>query len=270
MDGRPIGFFDSGIGGVTSIPHIMRLLPNESIIFYGDTARTPYGSKSEQTIKQFTLQIGEFLIKNNVKMIVIACNTVSSTALELLRSTYPDIPVIGCISPTAREITKLCDSGSRIGIMATKATVRSGAYEAKIKSYDDSLSIKSVACPAIVPLIEEGIIDNEIMDLTIRHYLDDFISENKIDTLVLGCTHYPLIADNLSRLYPGVRLISSSKEVATAVRMELEKADLLAGEGTPKSTFYASDLSDNFVEMIKLILGKDREELNIKFKNLDI
>ena len=186
MDNRPIGFFDSGVGGVTTIPHIMRMLPNESIIFFGDTARTPYGSKSAKTIRQFTLQIGEFLKNNDVKMIVIACNTVSSTALELLRETYPDIPIVGCITPTAKEVVKICDKDSRIGIMATKATVKSGVYEDKIKSLNEELFIESIACPALVPLIEEGIIDNEIMDLTLKYYLDDFIRENDIKTLILG------------------------------------------------------------------------------------
>ena len=251
MDNRPIGFFDSGVGGVTTIPHIMRMLPNESIIFFGDTARTPYGSKSAKTIRQFTLQIGEFLKNNDVKMIVIACNTVSSTALELLRETYPDIPIVGCITPTAKEVVKICDKDSRIGIMATKATVKSGVYEDKIKSLNEELFIESIACPALVPLIEEGIIDNEIMDLTLKYY-------------------YPLISKNLKRLYPNIKIFSSSKEVATAVKMELEAADMLSQNENAKSIFYASDLSENFVNMIERILGRDSDELNIKFKNLDI
>ena len=270
MDNRPIGFFDSGVGGVTTIPHIMRMLPNESIIFFGDTARTPYGSKSAKTIRQFTLQIGEFLKNNDVKMIVIACNTVSSTALELLRETYPDIPIVGCITPTAKEVVKICDKDSRIGIMATKATVKSGVYEDKIKSLNEELFIESIACPALVPLIEEGIIDNEIMDLTLKYYLDDFIRENDINTLILGCTHYPLISKNLKRLYPNIKIFSSSKEVATAVKMELEAADMLSQNENAKSIFYASDLSENFVNMIERILGRDSDELNIKFKNLAI
>ncbi len=270
MDNRPIGFFDSGIGGLTSIPHIMRLLPNENIIFYGDTARTPYGSKSPDTIRQFTFQIGDFLVKKGVKMIVIACNTVSATCLEALRERYPEIPVIGVISPTAKEVAKLCSPEDNIGIIATKVTVRSNAYEKKIKEQNSGFSTFSKACPAFVPLIEEGIIDNEIMDLTIRYYLDDFLRENKINTLILGCTHYPLITDNLNRLYPDLKIISSSKEVATAVKMELDRYDMRAEENTGESTFYASDLSENFVNMIELILGKDKEELNIRFKNLDI
>lgn len=273
MDNRPIGFFDSGIGGLTSVTHIMKSLPSEKIIFYGDTARTPYGSKSPETIRQFTMQIGDFLVNKGVKMIVIACNTVSATCLEDLRAKYPDIPVIGVISPTAKELVKLCDEKDNIGIIATKVTVKTNAYENKIKSLKPEMNLYSKACPAFVPLIEEGIIDNEIMDLTIKYYLDDFVKENDINTLVLGCTHYPLIAKNIQRIYPGMKIINSSKEVATAVRMELEKYDMFAEERDPQdmeNVFYASDLSENFVNMIELILGKDKEELNIKFKNLDI
>lgn len=270
MNNRPIGFFDSGLGGLTSIPYIMRELPKERIIFYGDTARTPYGSKSPETIRQFTLQIGDFLVKQGVKMIVIACNTVTATCLEDLRRTYPDIPVIGVISPTARVIANKCNNGDRIGIIATKVTVKSGAYEKKIIEKHPGLQLFSKACPAFVPLIEEGIIDNEIMDLTIKYYLDDFVREHSINRLVLGCTHYPLITENLNRIYPDIRVISSSKEVATAVHIELEKREMYAEERSGENVFYASDLSENFVNMIQNILGRQEDELNIRFKNLDI
>ena len=270
MDNRPIGFFDSGLGGLTSIPHIMKELPKERIIFFGDTARTPYGSKSPDTIRQFTMQIGDFLMKKGVKMIVIACNTVTATCLPDLRKAYPDTPVIGVISPTARVIANKCNHDDRIGIIATKVTVKSGAYEKKINEKHPGLKLYSKACPAFVPLIEEGIIDNEIMDLTIKYYLDDFVRKHRINRLVLGCTHYPLITENLKRIYPHIRLISSSKEVATAVHIELEKRDMYAEEREGENVFYASDLSENFVNMIQNVLGRQKEELNIQFKNLDI
>ncbi|NLD10725.1 MAG: glutamate racemase [Clostridiales bacterium] len=271
MDNRPIGFFDSGIGGLTSIPHLMKQLPDERIIFFGDTARTPYGSKSPDTIRQFTLQIGDFLARQNVKMIVIACNTVSATCLDDLRKAFPEIPVIGVISPTAKVVARDCSPEDRIGILATKVTVRTGAYEKKIREKNPAMEhLYSKACPAFVPLIEEGIIDNEIMDLTIKYYLDDFMKDNDINTLVLGCTHYPLIKDNLQRIYPGTNIVNSSKEVATAVHIELEKRNMFAGPDSGENFFYASDLSENFVNMIQLILGKEQDELNIRFKNLDI
>ena len=270
MDNRPIGFFDSGIGGLTSIPHLMKELPNEKIIFFGDTARTPYGSKSPDTIKQFTMQIGDFLANNQVKMIVIACNTVSSICLEELRNRFPEIPVIGVISPTAKVVADICRPEDRVGIIATKVTIKTNAYENKINNKAKGLHLYSKACPALVPLIEEDIINHEIMDLTIKYYLDEFIHDNKINTLVLGCTHYPLVSENIKRIYPGIKIINSSQEVATAVNIELAKRDMFAGETDLNSVFYASDLSENFVNMIKKILGKDEDELNIKFKNLDL
>lgn len=272
MDNRPIGFFDSGIGGLTSIPHMIKTLPNERIIFFGDTARTPYGSKSPSTIKQFSRQIGEFLISNDVKMIVIACNTVSAICLDDLRSIYPNTPIIGVIAPTARVVAKTCNEADSIGIIATKVTVSTNIYEKKIKEKNSKLkNIYSKACPVFVPLIEEGIIDNEIMTLTVKYYLDEFIKENSINNLVLGCTHYPLIGSIIKKLYPEVQIINSSKEVVAAIKIELEKRNMFADENNSReNVFYASDLSENFVNMIKNILGEDETNLNINFKNLDI
>ena len=269
MDNRPIGFFDSGIGGLTSIPYIMENLPQEQIIFFGDTARTPYGSKNIDTIRQFSLQISHFLVKKNVKMIVIACNTASAASLDILRSEFPDIPVIGVISPTAKVISKVCSEKEHIGVIATKATVKTEAYEKKIKKYNPELQVYSKACPAFVPLIEEGLIDNRIMYLTVKYYLDDFIKDNHIDSLVLGCTHYPLLKDIIEELYPHVKIINSSEEVANAVEIELKERDMLAEERAGENVFYASDISDNFVPMVKRILGDKAEPLNIKFKNME-
>ena len=270
MDNRPIGFFDSGIGGVTSIPYIMNMLPNERIVFYGDTARTPYGSKSPDTIQEFSLQIADFLVKKGVKMIVISCNTVSSVAVPLLRERYPDIPIIGCITPTAKEVAKLSKNGANIGIMATRGTVNAGVYQKRITELRDDVNIYAKACPAIVPLIEEGIIDHEIMDMTVKYYLDDFINENRIDTLVLGCTHYPLIKENINKLYPNLEIYSSSKEVAKAVEMELEARDMMADCKEGQDEFYASDLSETFVALIERILGREADEHKIGFEDLDI
>ncbi|MBQ1407394.1 MAG: glutamate racemase [Eubacterium sp.] len=271
MDNRFIGVFDSGIGGLTSVSCIMDMFPNERILFFGDTARTPYGSKAPETIRRFTLQIGEFMKNKNVKMMVAACNTISSVSLDVLSDKYPGIPVIGTIEPTAHVVAKKCDPGEHIGILATKTTVATEMYPKSIKELKpDMENIYQKACPAFVPLIEEGIIDNPIMDQTIRYYLDDFIRENEIDTLVLACTHYPLIAPNLKRIYPGIRLINSSKETAVAVGMALEKYGMNADETqTHENTFYASDLSENFVDMIDLILKDEQDPGRIRFKNLD-
>ena len=174
------------------------------------------------------------------------------------------------ISPTARVVANTCQKMDKIGIMATKVTVSSGAYEKKIKEKNSEIKVNTIACPALVPLIEEGIIDNQIMDLTLKYYLDDFIMTKNIDTLVLGCTHYPLVADNIRRLYPNIKLISSSKEVVEAIRIELSKRNALSEAKSYENRFFASDLSENFVRMIETILGEDKESLNIDFKNLDI
>lgn len=270
MDNRSIGIFDSGIGGLTSTAYIMQELPNERIVFFGDTARTPYGSKSPEKIRQFAMQIGQFMADHDVKMMVIACNTISATALEDLRRSFPEIPIIGVISPTARVIANYCKPSDRIGIMATRATVHSGVYMQKIQEKNPALTqIYQKACQAIVPLVEEGIVGS-VMDELLRYYLDDFIKQNRIDTLVLGCTHFPIVAENIHRLYPDVRLISSSKEIATAVSIELKRRNMEADHKNGENVFFASDISDSFVNMIQLILGENRDKLDIQFKNLDI
>lgn len=268
MDNRPIGFFDSGLGGLTCIPHVMKSLPNERIIYFGDTARTPYGSKAIHTIRNFSFQISDFLAQNDVKMIVIACNTVSATCLESLRERHPQIPILGIISPASKTIAATCNETNNIGIIGTKATIESEAYRKKIHKFNSTLNISETACPAFVPLIEEGIILNEIMDLTIKYYLDHFISYNKIDTLVLGCTHYPLIKKNISKLYPDIRIINPSAEMFTSIDETLKKMDIYAEKPTTENIFYASDLSENFISMINRIFNETG--YTVAFKNFDI
>lgn len=268
MDNRPIGFFDSGLGGLTCIPNLMKLLPKEKIIYFGDTARTPYGSKAVSTIKKFSRQIADFLVNHGAKMIVIACNTVSATCLSDLRQRYPDIPIIGVIQPAAERIVKTCSTMNKVGIIGTKATIRSSAYKEQVHSLNDELDLYETPCPAFVPLIEEGIIQNDIMDLTIKYYMDDFILENRLDTIVLGCTHYPLIRSNIKRLYPTLRIINPSEEVAYSIKRTLKRENMLAEDSDFENVFYASDLSENFVNMIDRIFYA--EEVKVKFKNLEL
>ncbi len=268
MDNRPIGFFDSGLGGLTCVPNLMRLLPEEKIVYFGDTARTPYGSKATSTIRGFSRQIADFLVKQGAKMLVIACNTVSATCLADLRQRYPDVPIVGVIQPAAERIAKTCSTLNKIGIIGTKATIESNAYGKQVHNLNDELDLYETPCPAFVPLIEEGIIQNDIMDLTIKYYMDDFILENRLDTIVLGCTHYPLIRSNIKRLYPSIRLINPSEEVAHSVKRTLKKKDMLAEGSDFENVFYASDLSENFVNMIdRIFYGED---VKVKFKNLEL
>lgn len=268
MDNRPIGIFDSGLGGLTCVSPLMKAFPKERIIYFGDTARTPYGSKAPGTIRAFSNQIAEFLVQSNVKMIVIACNTVSATCLDELQNKYPDIPIIGIINPAAITVARKCSCENNIGIIGTKVTIKSGAYENAILGLNSELRIFSAPCPIFVPLIEEGIVQNEIMDLTIRHYLDPYISYNKIDTLVLGCTHYPLIRPNIEKLYPHLDIINPSDEITDIIRNELEARNMFAKVQSGDNTFYASDLSDNFVNMINRIF--EMSQFKVAFKNFDL
>lgn len=268
MDNRPIGFFDSGLGGLTCIDPLMKALPRERIIYFGDTARTPYGSKAPSTIRGFSNQIAEFLVQQDVKMIVIACNTVSSTSLDDLRERWPDLPILGIIEPAARRVVELAADGARPGIIGTKVTIRSKAHERLIHAADPGIPIHGMACPVLVPLIEEGIIEHDIMDLSIRYYLDHFLSYHRIDTLVLGCTHYPLIRANIEKLYPGLSIVNPSEEIVKSIQAELEVRGLLADRADHENTFYASDLSENFINMINRIF--EQSEFRVAFKNFDL
>jgi glutamate racemase len=268
MDNRPIGFFDSGLGGLTCIPYLMKALPKERIIYFGDTARTPYGSKADTTIKAFSNEITDFLVQNNVKMIVIACNTVTSTCLYDLQLRHKDIPIIGIIQPAVDKVVKCCSASNNIGVIGTKVTIRNKTYNDSIHTLNQSLNIFATPCPTFVPLIEEGIIQHEIMDLTIKYYLDQFISYNRIDTLVLGCTHYPLIRKNIEKLYPGINIIDPSEEIIASILSELVKNNLLSDSPTHDNTFYASDLSENFINMINRIF--ENSEFKVAFKNFDL
>ncbi len=264
MDNRPIGIFDSGLGGLTCVNPLTKALPKEHIIYFGDTARTPYGSKSPETVCEFALQIADFLVKQRAKMLVIACNTISSIAIEALKEAYPDIPIVGIIKPAAVEIARTCTEENSIGIIGTKVTIQSKSYNSAIAAHRKDLSIHSLACPAFVPLIEEGIIENEIMDLTIHHYLDKFVDYHKIDTLVLGCTHYPLIMENLRKSFPSLKIINPSETIVQAVVDSLTDYNLLADKAEGENTFCASDLSENFVNMINRIVSHNEFKIALR------
>lgn len=254
MDNRSIGFFDSGLGGLTCITHMLRALPNEGITYFGDTARTPYGSKSIDNIQSFSLQIAEFLVRHkNVKMLVIACNTISSTAMEYLQTKCPEVPIIGITKPAAEEIAARSSVGTRIGVIGTQATIASNMYENLMLAVNPELKVFSKACPAFVPFIEEGIIDSPIMRETIKHYLNSLVYEDKISTLILGCTHYPLIADQIRKEYPHLTIIDPAEIIMPGISELLEVNDIMADSSRKPNKFYASDLSDNFIYMVRNI-----------------
>lgn len=268
MDNRPIGIFDSGIGGLTCVPYMLKEFPKEKIVYFGDTARTPYGSKATSTIKKFSVQIADFLIEHDVKMIVIACNTVSAVCLELLEEKYPNLPIVDIIEPTAEVIANICSITNNVGIIGTKATINAGTYKKDICRLNNSIRVFEKSCPTFVPLIEEGIIENDIMEQMIEYYMDDFVLENRLDTIVMGCTHYPLLESSIKRKYPNLKIINPSKEIVWKIKEILLKKNMLADNSNRKNIFYASDLSDNFIKMIGRIC--ENIDVNIEFKNLDI
>lgn len=257
-DNRPIGIFDSGLGGLTAVTCISQMMPNERFIYFGDTARTPYGSKSLDNIKKFSLQITDFLVERGAKVIVIACNTVSATCINDLRKRYLDIPVLGIIEPTAKIVAEEYVDSKRIGVIGTKVTVDSKQYQILIKSINKNCKVYSKACPLFVPMIEEGMKDIYIKRDIVRYYLDLFLKENNITDLILGCTHYPLLQDIIEDLYPKLRIINPSEIIAEKTKDILTNGNMLAEKNNIKSHFYASDLSESFVSMIDSILPESK------------
>jgi glutamate racemase len=259
---KPIGIFDSGIGGLTVAKEIMNLLPHENIVYFGDTARVPYGSKSKETITRFAKEGVSFLMKQDVKMIVIACNTVSATCLEELQEMLP-VPVVGVIEPGARAAVKATRNG-RVGVIGTERTVKSGAYEKAIQTLNGTIKIFSKACPLFVPLVEEGWLENEVAYHTAKIYLDPLQKEG-IDTLVLGCTHYPLLKPTLKKVVgDGVILVDSALETAREVAGILfEKCLNREKKDAPSYQFFVSDDPDRFVKVGETFLKRTIDPINV-------
>jgi glutamate racemase len=256
-ESRPIGVFDSGIGGLTVVKALRDLLPNENISYLGDTARVPYGPKSAETVQRYALELAEMLMKENAKALVVACNTVSSVALPLLTKKFP-VPVIGVIEPGARAA--LAASRNRhIGVIGTRATIRSGAYEKALRAADDNVRVTSQACPLLVPLIEEGLLNDDLTDRMILRYLEPLIADD-IDTLVLGCTHYPLLTGAIARvLKRQIMVVDSAQNCARAVEEMLDEKSLRAAPLNHGKLHVAlTDAADNFLNV-----ARDALQLNI-------
>jgi glutamate racemase len=262
MNTAPLGVFDSGIGGLTVAHALFECLPQESVIYFGDTARVPYGPKSPETVRRYSGEILDFLIRRGVKMVVVACNTSTAHALEFLRHRSP-VPVQGVIEPGARAAAAATRSG-RIGVIGTAGTVASGAYERAIKTIRPELSVTSQACPLFVPLVEEGWFDHPATELVAREYLQPLQVEG-VDTLVLGCTHYPLLHPLLSRVMgPDVRLIDSAAETAATVRRELETGGMVAPPGDPPThRFVVSDDEPHFRRLGARFLGEAVQDVEV-------
>lgn len=246
-----IGVFDSGMGGLTAVKEILDILPNAAIRYFGDTGRVPYGPRSRETIIRYALQDARFLASKNVDIILVACGTVSSTAMDDLRSEL-DIPVIGVVEPTAEAAVKATRNG-KIGIIGTAATVASGSYAKHIKQLDPAIETFASPCSLFVPLVEGGFTQNDcrITELAAEHYLAP-LREKGIDTLILGCTHYPIISNAISKVLPGVTLINSGAAAARALVEMLPEANEEKGD----ARYYVSDAPDGFARAASLFLGK--------------
>ncbi len=245
MDNRPIGLFDSGVGGLTVVKQVMKVLPNEDTIYFGDTARVPYGSKTKETVTKFSAQIIRFLMTKNVKAIIIACNTASSNSYDDLVRIFPDIPIFEVITAGVESCIE-ATKNRRVGIIGTQATVRSAAYERGIKQRMPDIRIYSQACPLFVNLAEEGWTDNDVTRMTAEIYLKEML-DGGVDTIVLGCTHYPLLKHCISRVVgEKVTLVDPAKATAMKMKKFLESRDMLKeGEGAERR-FYVSDHTQSF------------------------
>jgi glutamate racemase len=252
---NPIGIFDSGFGGLTVMSAINKVLPYENFIYFGDTAHVPYGTKSPNAIIKFSKDITSFLIKNNVKLIVVACNTASALALPVLEKTLK-IPVIGVIAPGARAAVDM-SKNLRIGIIGTEGTIESKSYPKAIKKLVKAKIYQQV-CPLFVPLVEEGLTDGEITDSIVKKYIKPLLAKN-IDTLVLGCTHYPLLRKTLEKnLDKNIVLVDSAKSTALEVKRILEQKFLLASNrGKKYLKFYVSDNPEKFKKIGRRFFSKN-------------
>lgn len=264
MDNRCIGIFDSGLGGLTAVKEIMDILPKENLIYFGDTGRVPYGSRSEETIIKYSLQDINFLTSHNVKLIVVACGTVSSVALPKI-SKNCEVPIVGVVEATAEAAIK-ATKNNRVGIIGTEGTIKSGAYAKHISEKNSAVKTFSKSCPLFVPLAENGHFDTEVTELVVKEYLAE-IKEYGVDTLILGCTHYPLLSKIIGRFMGDkVTLINSGAEVAKRIQ---EKFGNILRDNNPNSTYeyFVSDNVENFERLASVFLQRD---INGQVKKIDI
>ena len=249
-----IGIFDSGVGGLTVAKEIIRQLPNENIVYFGDTARVPYGIKSPQTVIRFSIENILFLLKQDVKLICVACNTVSSFALPVIKNHFR-VPIIGVITPGVREAV-YASQNKRIGVIGTKGTIKSRVYETEIKQLDPKAKVTAVACPLFVPFVEEGWLSGEVVLNVARNYLKP-LKDAGVDTVILGCTHYPLLKPVIQEvLGKNVTLIDSARQVAFEVKKILAGEDMLNRGKGGKHKFYVSDNPEWFSSLARRFMGR--------------
>lgn len=260
---QAIGIFDSGVGGLTVAKAIAELLPQESFIYFGDTRHAPYGDKSPQTIREYSQRISRFLVDQNCKAIVIACNSASAAAYEQLLKDFPEMPIINVIDPAVNFIAH--SEATKVGIIATRATVRSKVYAQRIKAINADLTVVQKATPLLAPLIEEGFAGTAVSKGALAHYLNH-ASLKKLSDLILGCTHYPLLEKEISDYVgPNVRVLNSAKLAAAALSQVLSSAKLLATADQPIRRFYVSEKTPAFSKIARMFFG---EEISLQEKFL--
>ncbi len=256
MDNRPIGVFDSGLGGLTAVQELMQILPNEHILYFGDTGRVPYGSRGRETIRRYAKQDMNFLVQHDVKVVLAACGTVSSTARDIGNGL--SVPYLDVLLPTARAAVRQTRNG-RIGIIGTASTIASGSYRREIRQLNPDIEVFEQACPLFVPLVENAFVSpqEEITRLVAQRYLAP-IRERGVDTLILGCTHYPIISATIrSVMGSGVTLINSGREAAIRCREMLRERNMLReAEEKPDYRYYVSDITEGFRQVADLLLGQ--------------
>lgn len=258
MDNKYIAVFDSGLGGLTAVKELMKVLPEENIIYFGDTGRVPYGSRSDETIIKYVRSDVNFLKSFDIKLIIVACGTASTVALPHIKNEV-DVPMIGVLSPTVLSAVKATKK-KRIGVLGTPGTIASGKYEEEIKKIDSDIFVCNKACPMFVPLVENGFIDDEVAYLVCKKYLDEVLSAD-VDTIILGCTHYPLLEKSIARIAgPDVTLINSGAVTADYTKKYLTENNLLSNERKAEQyKYYVSDSVDKFTGVADAFLGKHIE-----------
>jgi glutamate racemase len=251
---RPIGVFDSGVGGLTVARELIQQLPSENIVYFGDTARVPYGIKSKETVIRFSIENILFLLKHDVKLICVACNTVSSVALPVIKNHFK-VPIVGVISPGVREAV-YATQNKRIGVIGTKGTIKSRTYEFEIGHLDSEVKVTALACPLFVPFVEEGWLSGDVVLKVANTYLKP-LKDARVDTVILGCTHYPLLKPVIKQvLGEKVTLIDSAKQVAIEVKKILAQDGLLSKNGRGKQKFFVSDNPEWFSGLAERFLGE--------------
>jgi len=266
MNNSPIGIFDSGIGGLTVAKEIVKILPQESIVYIGDTARVPYGPRSKAVITKFAMQMVRFLLKRKIKALVIACNTISGLSYDEIKKAAFPVIALGVIKPAVRKAIATTKN-ERIGVIGTVGTIKSGSYQKMLKFYDSKAQIIAKACPLFVPMAEEGLNNHQATKLIAHDYLQVFV-ERGVDTLILGCTHYPLLHDAIKETVgKGVTLVDSAEPTAQMLKERLEDAGLLGNDPNPKHEFYVTDAPERVKKVAGRFFGS---ELNSNLKKVNL